>query len=358
MGFVLYVKQINLGDWTYTLNKTLALTATVLSFLVIVGCAVQISPPSPISEPSISNSESAAPVPQGGGSATEGLLKQEASVAPAVQAAPSPSRQAVVDALRPREVNTSVQLVPPAAEAYLVMDELSGAVLAEKNSTQRRSPASLVKIMTALIAIERIERGNLDDMVDIDVDFTQLRRSTAMGLLPGERLSLRDLLYGLMLPSGNDAAIAIAKNIAGTEPAFVNMMNRRAKELGMQDSYFANPHGLDFGAYGQGYSTSYDLALLGRQAMSLSTFREIAGTQYWVAQGKNQSYQMSNQNALLYNYEGADGVKIGFTGRAGQTLVGSVTRNGRRVYAVVMGSPHRMTDSVRLYDYVFQKYAW
>ena len=328
------------------MNRTLVLAIAVISFLVVsTGCAIRFSPPS------IDTSE----VPQGGSSVSEGTARQESAKVPVAEAATVSPRQTVDEALRPREINTAVQLVPPTAESYLVMDELSGAVLAEKNSSQRRSPASLVKIMTALVALER---GKLDDMVNVEVDYTQMRNSTVMGLLPGEVLSLRDLLYGLMLPSGNDAAIAIAKHIAGSEASFVDVMNRRAKELGMRDTYFANPHGLDFSRYGQGYSTAYDLALLSRQAMSLPAFQEIAGTLAWTAQGKNQSYSMGNHNLLLYNYDGADGVKIGYTGRAGQTLVGSVTKNGRRVYTVVLGSQHRMTDSVRLYDYVFQKYAW
>lgn len=255
----------------------------------------------------------------------------------------------------PKPADLKAQLVAPSADAYLLLDETSGMVLVEKNGWERRPPASLVKIMTALIALER---GRLEDQVDVDVNYMEMPSSTVMGLLPGERISLKDLLYGLMLPSGNDAAVAVAKHIAGSERIFVDMMNRRARELGLRDTYFANPHGLDFGRYGQGYSTAYDLALLSRQAMSLPAFREIVATLSWTARGKDETYEMLNRNLLLYNYDGADGVKIGYTRRAGQTLVGSVTKNGHRVYAVVLGSQHRMTDAVRLFDYVFQRYKW
>lgn len=232
------------------------------------------------------------------------------------------------------------------APSYLVVEADSGRVLLAHGSLQRRAPASLTKVMTALLVLER---GNLDDLITVDHAINALENtgSTVMGLEPGEQITVRDLLYGLMLPSGNDAAIALARYIAPNEAAFVALMNRRAMELGMKDTRFANAHGLDANNH---YSTAYDLALLTRHAMTVPDFRALAATPVWTAEGRKHTYEMTNYNRLLGSYNGADGVKIGFTDAAAETLIGSVVREGRRLLVVVLGSNQRIADATMLLD--------
>ena len=181
-----------------------------------------------------------------------------------------------------------------------------------------------------------------------------MRGSTVMGLLPGDRFPLRDLLYGLMLPSGNDAALAIGRHVAGTDEAFVGQMNGLLLRLGLADSHFANPHGLG----GLDHMTSaYDLAMLSRYGMSLPGFREISTAPFWVAQGSRR-IPLGNVNAFLYSYAGADGVKTGYTRRAGPTLASSATRDGHRLFAVILNSPSREDDARRLLDWAFTNFDW
>lgn len=245
---------------------------------------------------------------------------------------------------------------PPAISAgeAVIVDEASGAVLWAKEAHKRVAVASLTKIVTALVALER---GRLDARVPIDVDHRTLEDSTVMGLLPGELFTLEDLLYGLMLPSGNDAAIQIARHIAGSEAAFAELMNAKAAELGLVNSHFVNPHGLDAPGH---YSSTYDMAMLAREGMLRDeTFRKLARTKVWTAHGRRGPYELWNLNRLLYgHYQGADGVKIGYTEEAGRTMVASATRGGRRVYASFMHSQNLVADAQALLDYAFDTFAW
>lgn len=248
------------------------------------------------------------------------------------------------------------EAAPPAISALeaVIVDEASGAILWARAPHRRVAVASLTKIVTALVALER---GRLDARVPIDVDYRTLDDSTVMGLLPGEEITLEDLLFGLMLPSGNDAALAIARYVAGSEEAFVSLMNEKAADLGLSDSRFANPHGLD--ALGH-YSSAYDMAMAARYGMLVdSTFRRLAGTKQWTAQGRREVYELWNLNRLLYGqYAGADGVKIGYTDEAGRAMVASATRQGRRVYASFVHSENLVADAAALLDYAFTNFAW
>ena len=237
------------------------------------------------------------------------------------------------------------------AKAAVVVDGDTGRVLYGANAYQRRRPASTTKIMTAIIAIEH---GDLERTIVSDVDGSQMKGSSIMGLRPGVRITARDLLYGLLLPSGNDAAVLLAENIDGTVPAFVDEMNRKASELGMDDTHFANPHGLDAA---QHYSTAYDLARLGRYAMANSEFATIAGTVDWHL-GMPSDYDLHNGNSFLTTYPGADGVKMGWTERAGWTLVASAVRDGHRVFVTVLDSTDRDADATALLDWAFASYHW
>lgn len=250
------------------------------------------------------------------------------------------------------QVPAIVRLQPPpvTAEHYAVIDGETGALIAGRGADARIAPASTTKIATAIVALER---GRLDDMVRIDVDRAELGDSSLMGLVLGDRVSLRDLLYGLLLPSGNDAAIAIARHIAGDEARFAALMNAKAAELGLKNTHFVNPHGLDDPDH---YSSARDLAMLGRYAMQLPEFATIVGQREHTAQGANNVYRMVNTNHLLGRYPGVDGVKTGFTENARQALVASATREGRRVFTAVVRSEDRLADTPPLLDYYFDNF--
>jgi D-alanyl-D-alanine carboxypeptidase (penicillin-binding protein 5/6) len=244
--------------------------------------------------------------------------------------------------------------LPPytTAAAALLMDESSGAVLYHHNGHAKLPPASLTKIATAIVAIER---GNLDDWVTSTVDSRTMRGSTVMGLIPGDQFTLRDLLYGLMLPSGNDAALAIGRHVAGSDAAFVAEMNALVERLDLRDSYFANPHGLS----GMGHGASaYDLAMLSRYAMTLPEFRAIVAAPTWTASGSRQIPMFNLMNGILHGVPGADGVKSGYTRSAGRTMVASATRNGQRLYAVVMNDAAREADVYALLEWGFAAFEW
>lgn len=243
---------------------------------------------------------------------------------------------------------------PPAlqARAALLLDEGSGAVLFASNAHERLAPASLTKIATAVVALE--QGGDLDREVEVDVDSRLMRGSSVMGLQPGDRFTLRDLLYGLMLPSGNDAALAIGRAVSGSDNAFVREMNGLAARLGLADTHFANPHGLNARDH---YASAHDLAILARYAMSLPSFRELAAAKSWVAHGSRE-IRLANVNILLNSYAGADGVKTGFTNRAGKTVVASAARDGHRLFAVLLNDPAREADAAALLDWGFTSHQW
>ncbi|MBI4492169.1 MAG: D-alanyl-D-alanine carboxypeptidase [Chloroflexi bacterium] len=234
------------------------------------------------------------------------------------------------------------------AEFAVVLDGTSGQVLYGKDAHGRVAPASLTKIATAIVALER---GQLSDLVQVSVDSSAMPGSTVMGLSPGERLSLRALLYGLMLPSGNDAALAIAQHIGGSEARFVDLMNELVARLELKDTHFINPHGLD--AQGH-FSSPYDMAMLARHGMRDLTFATLAGARSFEGEG----YHLTNLNRLLWSYEGADGVKPGYTEAAGRALVGSATRDGHRVFVALMQSPDLWGDVVGLLNYAFRSFRW
>ncbi|MSQ31214.1 MAG: D-alanyl-D-alanine carboxypeptidase [Dehalococcoidia bacterium] len=237
-------------------------------------------------------------------------------------------------------------------DAAILLDEASGVTLFQKDAHARLPPASLTKIMTALVALEQ---GHLDAEVTVNIDSRRMRGSTVMGLVPGDRLTLEDLLYGLMLPSGNDAALALAEHVSGSTEAFVAAMNQRAADLGLVDTHFANPHGLDAAAH---YTSAFDLAVLARVAMQRPDFRKIANTKYRVVMGAVATYTLGTLNPLYDRLSGVDGVKTGYTRTARQTLVGSVTRDGHRVLVVVLRSSDRASDGAALLNWAFAAHAW
>lgn len=236
------------------------------------------------------------------------------------------------------------------AEYVAAIEGSCGALIFGRNENGRFPPASLTKLMTAAVATDQ---ADVDKLIVSDVDGAALNAETGssvMGLTPGMELTLLDLLYGLLLPSGNDAAIAIAKGISGTEEAFVELMNQKAESLALKNTHFTNAHGL----YEEGlYSSAYDMAILARYAMENPDLRRIVSTVSW--QPRWELGEVWNGNAFLTQYEGADGVKIGFTEQSKQTIVASATRDGRRIIASLMSSEDRYTDAERLLDWAFEQ---
>lgn len=232
--------------------------------------------------------------------------------------------------------------------AAVVIEEPCGAPLYNYNAHERWAPASLTKIATAIVALERADPS---EMVDVDVDGAELAvttESTVMGLKPGQQLSLRDLLYGLLLPSGNDAAIAIAEYVAGNESAFVDLMNGKVQQLGLDDTHFANPHGLDDP---DTYTSAFDIAMLGRELMRQPELATIVGTR--VYQPAWDDPPVWNGNRLLTLYPESIGVKIGFTDDAGGTIVAAAERDGRMLIASVLGSAGIYQDAITLLEWAF-----
>jgi len=234
------------------------------------------------------------------------------------------------------------------AQSAIVIETNTGRLLYSKNIYQKMPMASTTKIMTALVALEN---GNLKDMVKIDPKAVGIEGSSIY-LNHGEEISLEDLLYGLMLRSGNDAATAIAIHIGGSVEEFVEMMNKKAKEIGAINTNFTNPHGLHHKNH---YTTAYDLALITRTAMLNKEFKKISGSQKWVSQREGNNY-FYNKNKTLNEYEGGDGVKIGYTKAAGRCLVASATRNDMQLISVVLNDYNWFNDAYNLMDICFEKY--
>ncbi|SHH48025.1 D-alanyl-D-alanine carboxypeptidase (penicillin-binding protein 5/6) [Caloranaerobacter azorensis DSM 13643] len=231
------------------------------------------------------------------------------------------------------------------AKSSILMEVNTGRILFSYNPHIKLPMASTTKIMTALIAIEY---GNLDDIVTIKKNSVGIEGSSIY-LKEGETLTLRDLLYGLMLRSGNDAAMAIAEHIGGTVDNFVKLMNEKAKELGAINTNFTNPHGLHDANH---YTTAYDLALITREALKKKEFRDIVKSKLWIADRDINKY-FYNKNKTLWQYEGGDGVKTGYTKRAGRCLVSSATKNGMQLIAIVLDDYSWFNDCYKLLDYGF-----
>lgn len=232
----------------------------------------------------------------------------------------------------------------------LVMDCESGRVLFERNGRKVVPMASTTKIMTALIAIEKT---NLNDIVTVSKRASSIHGST-LGLKYGQKVTMEELLYGLMLKSGNDCAIAVAEHISGSVEKFVEMMNSKAFDIGAFDTHFSTPHGLD----GDGHFTSaYDLALITRYAFNIPLFSKIVSSKEVTLNGAGGERSLRNINKLLWMMDGADGVKTGFTGKAGKCLVSSASRGSRRIICVTLDSQDRWDDSKVLIEYGFKKYS-
>ena len=243
--------------------------------------------------------------------------------------------------------------VGTSAKAYMLMEATSGRILAEYNSNEKLPMASTTKIMTCLLACEL---GNMDEMVTVGPESVGLD-GTSVYLREGETISLKELCYGLMLNSGNDAAMAIAVHLGGSQEGFAKMMNERARELGAENTNFVTPNGLPHDDH---YTTAKDLALIGSAAMCNDLFREIVGTSSMnlPADDDSPARYLKSKNKILYNYDGGNGVKTGYTKAAGKCLVAGAERGGMQLIAVVLNDYDMFNDCMKLLDYGFNNYTW
>lgn len=238
------------------------------------------------------------------------------------------------------------------ASSVILIEADTGNIVYEKNANQQLYPASTTKMMTAILAIEN---GRMDDAVAIGVEAAGTEGSS-MNLAAGDRLILKDLLYGLMLVSGNDAATAIAMHVGGSAAAFVGHMNEKARELGATSTHFVNSSGLPDPKH---YSTAHDLAKIARYAYRNPLFRDLTATPSlvvnWLAPEKQM--RLENTNELLTNYSGATGIKTGYTESAGECLVASAERDGVTLIAAVMHAEdeRRFAEAAKVLDYGFSR---
>ena len=241
-------------------------------------------------------------------------------------------------------VHTNAEMT--SAKAAVLINGDTGEIIYSYNENEKLPMASTTKIMTALILCEN---ADLSEEITVTADMLKVEGSS-MGLLAGDRVTYHDLLYGMMLASGNDAANVTAVSIAGSVEKFAEMMNRRAEELGLKNTHFVTPSGLDADGH---YTTAYDLALLAAFALKNEDFAKAASSKSAVLNYGNPPYRrtLTNHNKLLSSFEGAIGVKTGFTKKSGRCLVSAAERDGKTAVAVTLNDPDDWDDHAELLEY-------
>lgn len=252
-------------------------------------------------------------------------------------------------------INTSAEMNKEPeinSRVAIIYDRKSKEVIWGKKENERRKMASTTKIMTAIVILEKCD---LSEIVTISKKAAGIGGSR-LGLKTNDKVSVKDLLYGLLLVSGNDAAVALAEHTAGSIEGFANLMNDKAKVLGLENSNFVTPHGLDSEEH---YTTAYELALITDYALENKVFAKIVNTKSYTVNINENLKNISNTNELLGNLNGVNGVKTGFTNGANRCLVTSVNRNDMNIITVVLGADtkkFRTTDSVKLIEYAYSNY--
>ena len=253
------------------------------------------------------------------------------------------------------ETNSSSSELPTInSRAYVVIDRKSNTVLVGKNENQKKKMASTTKIMTALIVIENCD---LSETVEISKKSASTGGSR-LGLKTGDKITVYDLLYGLMMRSGNDSAVALAEHTAGSISSFADLMNQKAVELGLSNTHFVTPHGLDEDEH---YTTAYELALLSNYAMNNEIFAKIVGTKNYTITINGYPKTLTNTNELLGSLNGVYGIKTGFTNGANRCLVTCCKRGEMDLICVVLGADtkkYRTTDSIKLLEYSFSNFKY
>ena len=244
------------------------------------------------------------------------------------------------------------------AKSAIMLEVSTGEIIFEKNSHERLHPASMTKMMSLLIIMESIENGiiKLDDMVTVSANASGMGGSQIL-LETNEQMSVDDLIKGVTIASGNDAVVALAERIAGTEEQFVNMMNEKVQELGLQDTNFKNSHGLDAANH---YSSAHDMAIIGKELVKHEKILEYSSIyEMYLRENTDRKVWLVNTNKLVRFYEGVDGLKTGYTKEAGYCLTATAKRGDMRLIAVVMGEPDsatRNSEVTGLLDYAFAQY--
>lgn len=236
------------------------------------------------------------------------------------------------------------------SSSTIVVDGDSGRILYENNVHDSMLIASITKIMTCILTIENVD---LDSEVEIGDEVLEMY-GTNIYVQVGEKLTIRDLLYGLMLRSGNDASVVLAKNVFGSEEKFVDMMNKKASELGMNYTKFENPHGLDEST--KNYSTAYDMSLLAKYAYNNKTYRKIVSTKKYVTKSNLKSYVWYNRMSLINDYKYCVGGKNGYTPKAGKTLVSYASKNNMNLIIVSLNDSDIYNNHEKLYNIYFNRY--
>ena len=236
------------------------------------------------------------------------------------------------------------------ARSSALYEPLSDEFIYEKNMNERLPMASTTKIMTALLAIELCDP---DELVEIPSEATGIEGSSVY-LKTGDRVTVRDLIYSVLLQSANDAAAALAIKLGGDIYGFADMMNARAESLKLCDTHFDNPHGLDSEGH---YTTAHDLALLAAEALKNDTFRRICSTYKYSFSISDSPRTVVNHNKLLKRYKGAIGVKTGYTDRSGRCLVSAAERGGLTLIAVTLDAPDDWSDHTKMLDFGFERYS-
>lgn len=262
---------------------------------------------------------------------------------------PNTEKEIIESATTPTE---EIKIPNTNSRACVIIDRNTNAVLYGKNENQKRKMASTTKIMTATIIIENC---NLNETVEISKKAAGTGGSR-LGLKAGDKITIRDLLYGLMMRSGNDSAIALAEYAGGSIEGFAEKMNQKASDLGLNNTHFETPHGLDSDEH---YTTAYELALLSNYALNNKIFAQIVGTKEYTITINGYPKQLSNTNELLGNLDGVYGIKTGFTNGANRCLVTACKRNNMDIICVVLGADtknFRTQDSVKLINYIFDNF--
>lgn len=247
----------------------------------------------------------------------------------------------------------------PSARSAILLDADTGTIIYEKNSHDKLPPASITKIMTMLLTMEAIDEGRLKltDKVRTS-EYAASMGGSQIFLEPGEEMTVEEMLKGIAMASGNDASVAMAEKIAGTEEAFVKLMNEKAAELGMKDTHFVNCNGLPADNH---YTSAHDIALMSRELLKYEGITKYTGAyQDYLRKDTPKPFWLVNTNKLVRFYTGADGLKTGYTSEAKFCLSATAKRDGLRTIAVVMGAPDTKTrnnEVSRLFDYAFSQYA-
>jgi len=254
--------------------------------------------------------------------------------------------------------NSAAVDLAPGARSAILMDAGTGTIIYEKNSHDKLPPASITKIMTMLLTVEALDEGKLQltDKVRTS-EYAASMGGSQIFLEPGEEMTVDEMLKGIAMASGNDASVAIAEKIAGSESAFVDLMNKKVEELGLKDTHFANCNGLPAENH---YSSAHDIAVMSRELLKHDRIIKYTGSyQDYLRKDSTKPFWLVNTNKLVRFYTGADGLKTGYTAEAKFCLSATASRDGLRAVAVVLGEPNTKTRNSEvsgMFDYLFSQY--